>query len=393
MVRLDKALQTIILERFNIQLPRSTINRILLARAVKYNGEVIKKKGFKFPNWQEAYKIELDEKIVKALIKEYTTGKIAKEYAQMWNNSAPLNHFEIRKEYIEQAKDITNDILYKDKDYLVIYKPPGVLSHPAQKDNVDNMIYRYLKYIKTAEGFLPRGGLLHRLDKDTHGGMVFATNLLAFNHLKQQFNNNEVIKLYLVAYYAQAPNRLAKKIVSISNSQNLNTFINLLNNITVLNTKDSITTQGAKDTIVFLLSLEHIELNGHIALYRYENKAKFTLNKRELRKKIFRKIKDASSIIYPIHFDKTKNIGLAAVKLITGRTHQIRAQFKFLGLPIINDPIYMPEPLIQKLNKHTPLQNLHLAAFGLSFYPVNSKNRVYVALPKDKIKLPAIDLS
>ena len=392
MIRLDKAVQKIIEEEFGILLPRSFINKILLARAVRYNGEVIKKKGFKFDSFDEARKIEINKDIVKAVIEEYTTGKISQKYADMWHQSAPISSFEIREEYIKKAADIKDDVIFKNKNYLVVYKPPGVLSHPAQKDDADNMIYRFLKYVKQVDGFLPRGGLLHRLDKDTQGGIMFALNMMAFNHIKKQFNNQEVIKLYLACVTPYNPTTFGKKILGMAKKGDLQEFLNIYKQVDVSHTLEGIDTSEASALFKYILSRPSLDMVGYIAMYRFKNKARFSFDKRQLQKRIFRTIKDARSILYPLYWDQENNIALIAVRIITGRTHQIRAQLSSVGLPIIGDTIYTPGPILQKQQtKWNTKLFLHLLALGLSFYDLDSPDRTYVVVPRKKVKFVALE--
>ena len=391
-IRLDKAVQEIVQQRYGIFLPRSAINRILSARGVRYNGEVIKKKGFKFPDWQEAFKIELDEKVVKAVIEEYTTGRTSAEIAKLWDKSAPINQFEIRQEFIEKAPDVGEDVLFKDSNYVVLYKPPGVLSHPAQRDDADNMVYRFLKFVKHVDGFLPRGGLLHRLDKDTQGGMLFALNLRAFNYIKKQFNNQQVLKVYLVIFTPAAPTKMGKKLINMCKQGKREEFVRLLQKVRVLREDASeqglrVYQQGSKEFLNYILGLSNIDLQGYIAMMRYENKAVFSVDPKQLKKKIYRKIKDAKSVIYPLYWNTQYNVGVAAVRLITGRTHQIRAQFRFMGLPILGDSLYTP-PRIYKEQSSAFSQTfyLHLVAMGLGFENLNGAKES-VVVPLEKLRL------
>jgi len=398
MVRLDKAVQTIVAERFGIDLPRSSINKLLQLGGVKYNGEVIKKKGFKFKDFAEARKIEVDEKIINAVIEAYTTGRVSIENAQMWDNYAPIGNFALREEFIDQVPDITDDILYQDKNFVFVYKPAGVLSHPAHDDQEDNMVYRFLKYFQAVSNHMPRGGLLHRLDRDTQGGMLFAQNLMAFNHVKSQFNTNQVIKLYLaVGVVSDSVTKLGKQLVGLAKKQDLTAFLDVFGQVVVKrDSKDTVHVINSKALFDYVLAQPKLDLDGYIAMKRFENKASFVLDMRKLKNKNYRKIKDARSEIYPLGYISDRGLVVFAVRLLTGRTHQIRAQAQFLGLPLLFDSLYSTNRLFREYktkfkdnkNHSDDIKSadfpLHLASIGLSFYDLD-KQRKYLALPKNKL--------
>ena len=91
--------------------------------------------------------------------------------------------------------DLPLEIIYEDKDILVINKKPGMVVHPAcghYDDTALNALYAY-----AAGKFIPF--LVHRLDKDTSGILVIAKNEKAKNSLTKQFEKRAVKKVYLTA--------------------------------------------------------------------------------------------------------------------------------------------------------------------------------------------------
>ncbi len=397
-IRLDKAVQRKILQDYGVALTRSYIFKLLEMGAVYYQDEVIKKKGFKFNSESEADKIVFDEKKVQAVIKEYRTGKMADKYAEMWHNSAPVGLFDLRKDYIDQVQVDKSDVLYEDDDVVVMYKPAGVISHPTGRDMYeDSMIYRFLKYMKDVHDFMPRAGLVHRLDRETQGLLLFAKNMHAYNTLKEQFNNNQVIKLYLVAYYIpEHPYGRARPILSKLSD----------NKRDVLNFKD-------KEFFDNVLKLDNVDVKGYISMFRFKHKAAFVHQKKELKKRIFRQIKDAHSIEFPLY--KKGRVGFSILQLLTGRTHQIRAQHEYLGLFVLGDKLYSSAKIYKQamaevaklLESKGNLQDnsiehseskvqlgrgaIGLVAYGLSFYKVaDSSERVYVKLPMNKVSFSEI---
>ena len=84
------------------------------------------------------------------------------------------------------------DIIYEDKDILVINKPKGMVVHPGAgnyKNTLANALaYKYKKSLSNISGNL-RPGIVHRIDKDTSGLLVVAKNNLAHANLGEQFTN------------------------------------------------------------------------------------------------------------------------------------------------------------------------------------------------------------
>jgi len=99
------------------------------------------------------------------------------------------------------------NIIYQDKDIIVIDKSAGLTVHPInpeQNDTLINGLIAYYPEIKnvgdpsTSSGQVNlRPGIVHRLDKDTSGLMVVAKNNSAFKCLKKQFQQRKVVKKYL----------------------------------------------------------------------------------------------------------------------------------------------------------------------------------------------------
>ncbi len=98
------------------------------------------------------------------------------------------------------AEDIPLDIVYQDKDLLVIDKPAGMIVHPAPgnpRHTLANAVLPYFLELPTS-GDAKRPGIVHRLDKDTSGLIIVAKNRPALNNLAAQFKSHSVLKVYLV---------------------------------------------------------------------------------------------------------------------------------------------------------------------------------------------------
>lgn len=96
------------------------------------------------------------------------------------------------------ADDIPLNILYEDRDLMVIDKPAGLTVHPAPghpRGTLANAVLSRLSY--SPEAGDQRPGIVHRLDKDTSGLIIVAKNLAAHANLTGQFRTRSVTKLYL----------------------------------------------------------------------------------------------------------------------------------------------------------------------------------------------------
>jgi 23S rRNA pseudouridine1911/1915/1917 synthase len=180
----------------------------------------------------------------------------------------------------EKRKDIQN--LYEDKDILVIDKPAGLVVHPSetQKKNtlVNWLIWRYPEIKEVGED-PERPGIAHRLDKETSGALLVAKNQKAFESLKEQFATKEIKKEYLALLCGNL-------------KKDRGVLINYLQ-------------RSKKDPTKIMVSKE-----GREAKLSYEVVERF------------------------------KDFTLVRVYLETGRTHQIRVQFKNIGYPVAGDMKY-----------------------------------------------------
>ena len=104
------------------------------------------------------------------------------------------------KEVSLEAQDIPLDILYEDKDIIVVNKPKGMVVHPAN-GNLDgtlvNAIMAICKDTLSGIGGEIRPGIVHRLDKDTSGVLVVAKNDRAHINMSEQIKEHKVEKTYI----------------------------------------------------------------------------------------------------------------------------------------------------------------------------------------------------
>ncbi|KAF0285222.1 RNA pseudouridine synthase [Spiribacter sp. SSL99] len=100
------------------------------------------------------------------------------------------------EEGVVAAEPIPLSIVHEDTALLVINKPAGLVVHPGA-GNADGTLQNALLHHDARLGGLPRGGIVHRLDRDTTGLMVVAKTLEAHTHLVEQLQARTVGREYL----------------------------------------------------------------------------------------------------------------------------------------------------------------------------------------------------
>ncbi len=186
------------------------------------------------------------------------------------------------KEISLKAQDIPLDILYEDKDIIVVNKPKGLVVHPANGNpdgTLVNAIMSICKESLSGIGGQIRPGIVHRLDKDTSGVIIIAKNDLAHINLSNQIKNREVKKTYIA---------LVRGVVK----ENEATIDMPIGRSTKDRKKMEVTKNGKQ-------AITHIKV-----------------------------------------LERFKNYTLLEVKIETGRTHQIRVHLSQIGYPIVGDYTY-----------------------------------------------------
>jgi 23S rRNA pseudouridine1911/1915/1917 synthase len=87
------------------------------------------------------------------------------------------------------------DILYEDEHVIVLNKPAGLVVHPATGHQTGTLVNGLLAHAPEMSG-LPRGGIVHRLDKDTSGVMLAARSAIAHKSLVAQLSDRSVSRIY-----------------------------------------------------------------------------------------------------------------------------------------------------------------------------------------------------
>jgi 23S rRNA pseudouridine1911/1915/1917 synthase len=103
---------------------------------------------------------------------------------------------EMREEVSDAPEAIDLDVLYEDRDVLVINKAAGLVVHPGAGNATGTLVNALLHFDPKLRE-VPRAGIVHRLDKDTSGALVVARNVEAHAALVAQLSEREVSRRYL----------------------------------------------------------------------------------------------------------------------------------------------------------------------------------------------------
>lgn len=101
-----------------------------------------------------------------------------------------------------EGEDLPLDIVYEDDALLVINKPAGVVVHPAAGHHRGTLVNALLHHAPELAK-VPRGGIVHRLDKDTSGLMVVARTLESHTYLVEQIQARRVQREYQALVYGE----------------------------------------------------------------------------------------------------------------------------------------------------------------------------------------------
>ena len=215
----------------------------------------------------------------------------------------PVREFELIPE------NIPLDILHEDDSFLVVNKNAGMVVHPGHGNHsgtlVNALIYHFEHLPELPSDFSGRPGLVHRIDKNTSGLLVIAKTELALTRLAKQFFEKTTERKYLALVWGDL--------------------------------EGSGTIQG---------KIGRSKKNRKVmAVYGEEEEGKHAVT----------------------HYNVIERFGyvsLVECTLETGRTHQIRVHFKFIGHPLFNDPEYGGDKILKGI-KTSKYQKFILNNFNL----------------------------
>ena len=201
-----------------------------------------------------------------------------------------------------EAEDIPLNIYYEDDDLLVVYKPKGMVVHPAPGNHNGTLVNALLWHCKDSlsgiNGVL-RPGIVHRIDKDTSGLLLVAKNDFAHVHLAEQIKEHSLNRIY--------------------------------------------------QTIVYGVNMpDEGEIDAPIGRSTKDRKKMAIVDGGRSAQTHYSVVKRYSGFTH------------VQCKLKTGRTHQIRVHMAYLGHPVAGDAVYGPKNVITQLNG----QCLHAGTIG-----------------------------
>jgi 23S rRNA pseudouridine955/2504/2580 synthase len=274
-------------------------------------------------------------------------GKKAKESDKL--TTGDVLTFYISDEFFEKGKSELAfmrvkprlDIVYEDENILVVNKPAGLLVHSDVNEEYNTLINHIMAYLYANGSYNPEAensfapALCNRIDRNTQGLVIAAKNAAALKEMNDIIKNREVEKRYLAVVHG-IPKQKAGTIKSFLNKDAAN------NIVTVKNTKNSVLD------------------------------------------------KEAVTKYAVIEVNKSMNLSMLEIELITGRTHQIRAQMASVGHPLLGDGKYAEN----KADKKIGYNHQALCSYSLKFAFKEKKevlgylNGLYLAAPEpDFVKL------
>lgn len=239
-------------------------------------------------------------------------------------------HWPEAKPAIAQPEDIPLEVLFEDKQLLVLNKPPGMVVHPAAGHDEHTLVNALLHHCAgqlSGIGGVARPGIVHRLDRETSGCLVVAKTDEAHLALATQFAGRTVEKIYHALVCGVLPH-------------------------------------------------DKGELRSAIARHATHRKRMAVTDD------------DAGRAAWTSYrvLERFAEATFAEALLHTGRTHQIRVHFQHLGFPIVGDKVY-GEKQNKRLSRLTgveaPRQMLHASRISFSHPKTGRRIKVEAPLPED----------
>lgn len=218
---------------------------------------------------------------------------------------------------------VPEDILYFEHGVIVINKPAALPSQPTRDQAVHHVVPLVAKCLKTMGHEFKDLQLVHRLDKDTTGCLILATNSQVMNYITEQFKNHQVKKVYHALSWGMGE-------ASFEERCNLSAIQGNTGKVRVLNA-------GGKSSHTNFQTLET--------------------------------------------FPKER-MSLIEARPVTGRSHQIRIHLEKNGLPILGDKVYgegKRHKIADELLAKVQHQLLH--SQSIAFSPAPGQEAVTITAP------------
>jgi 23S rRNA pseudouridine1911/1915/1917 synthase len=238
-----------------------------------------------------------------------------------------------RKPQAEELAD--GDVAYADAQVVVVRKPPGLSTIPYDGTEIDTLDARVRAWLErkrlTPRGQRPTLGIVHRLDKETSGLVVFTRTWLAKQALSSQFRHHTVHRRYLAIAHGDVPERTLRSFFVENRGDGL---------------RGSKRAPGRKPPTDGREAITHVT--------RIEPLAGATL---------------------------------VACRLETGRTHQIRIHLSESGNPLVGERVYVRGYLGPLLE--APRLMLHAAELGFVHPATEREMRWELPTPEDMLAVIA----
>lgn len=258
-------------------------------------------------------------------------------------------------------------VIFEDADLLVLNKAPGTIVNRSQsvKDRTlqDWIEERYkadptwLADLQSDQEFAERSGMVHRLDKDTSGVLVFAKNAKAMHELMEQFQERETKKSYRALVHGHLPSQTGIIQAPIDrNPKNRQKF--------------TVTSEGRPSETHFSVEEEFGQAVVPLLL-EFLGPSSYPGIKQDI-------------LLYAAGFS------LLRLSPKTGRTHQIRVHLDYLHHPIVGDVRYVGRKRARLDLQWCPRQWLHAESLEFT-HPQTGETVQFVApLPEDLERVIAL---
>lgn len=242
--------------------------------------------------------------------------KLLKEESVLVNQKAAKSNYKVNSgdqielsvpEAIEPeitAEEMNLDIVYEDRDIILINKPKGMVVHPAAGHYSGTLVNGLMAHCRddlSGINGVMRPGIVHRIDMDTTGVLIVCKNDMAHNSIAEQLKEHSITRKYYAIVHG------------------------------ILKEDDGI-------------------VNAPIGRHPVDRK-KMSVNDKNGR--------DAVTHYHVL--ERFRQFTYVECQLETGRTHQIRVHMASIGHPLLGDSVYGPAKSPFRLNGQT----LHAGVLGI----------------------------
>ena len=218
-----------------------------------------------------------------------------------------------------KKKEFPYQIVYEDKNVLIVNKPRGILVHGDINEKEKTLTNDVLNYLYLKDEYNPRidigftPGPAHRLDRNTAGLVIFGKNVTALQILQDLFKDKKEIEKHYIALVCHP-----------------------------LNQNMEINAQLLKDEKTKMVKVSNAPGS-----------------------------KSALTIVKPIK--KYNDFTLVDIKLVTGRTHQIRVHMNYINHPVVGDNKYGDFKINKQIKQLYKFDDQFLQAYEIEFKNISGE--------------------